>query len=344
MNQSLKNTLKSIVSNGLFYTGVCAAARRNLKNRLIILTYHSFTDGSPVPLLNRMPVLEFERQIIYLKKYYHIVSLSKGLELIQGDNDNARNARPFVSITIDDGFSDNYYGAFPILRKHGIPATIFLSTDFIDNGRPPWPTQIVKTLRRTLKTQTSFPFSMPISTEHEKSMAIKIIKGSWRSITPEERFELLEGLGKHLNVSPESEILPLNWDQIREMKEFGIEIGSHTVYHSMLPAIDRDPVLTELVISKRRIEEETDMECSFFSYPDGSWNDDSRFSVIKTGYKGAVTQDWGSNSRHQDKYSLKRIEIPYNEKLEVFACRVTLLFNPNRHMFVSKAKQENDYI
>jgi len=48
---------------------------------------------------------------------------------------NNKSARKFVVITFDDGYRDFYTHAYPILQKHHFPATVFLSTDFIDENR-----------------------------------------------------------------------------------------------------------------------------------------------------------------------------------------------------------------
>ncbi len=330
MNRNLRRAVKKVVSKGLFYSGACSAALLNLNRRLLILTYHSFTNGSPVPLLNRMPAPEFERQIIYLKKHCQIVSLSEGLELTRDDHTKLRQRKPYVAITIDDGFSDNYDVAFPVLGKHNIPATIFLCTDFVDTGRVPWPTQIVDALLRTRRAETAFPFHLDISTDQKKGEAAETLKHCWSSAPAGKQIELLNDFCAHLGVSRTSHLFPLTWDEVREMNESGIEIGSHTAYHSILPNVDKESKIKELALSKRRIEEELKKNCSYFSYPDGAWDQSSRLCVIEGGFQTAVTQDWGYNDAQSDWFALKRIEIPFYEGIETFACRVSLLFRPHK--------------
>ena len=64
--------------------------------------------------------------IRYLRAHYDVVPLE---DLISTGSDNA------CAITFDDGWRDNYVTAFPILRAHGVPATIFLATNLVGTDR-----------------------------------------------------------------------------------------------------------------------------------------------------------------------------------------------------------------
>lgn len=93
-----------------------------------ILYYHSVMqeNGNEV----RMPPDQFEAQMAYLKdKGYHSISLEQLYKATYKGGDLP--AKPFV-ITLDDGYVDNYTTAFPILKKHGFTATVFMITSYIN--------------------------------------------------------------------------------------------------------------------------------------------------------------------------------------------------------------------
>jgi len=97
-----------------------------------VLMYHNVQDVASGS--TQVSFKSFERQMEFLKVHrYHVVPLS-----VVADACKAHKRLPpnTVAITFDDGRLDNFQYAFPILRKMGFPATIFIITDNI--GREGW--------------------------------------------------------------------------------------------------------------------------------------------------------------------------------------------------------------
>ena len=92
-----------------------------------ILTYHSLdTSGSVISL----PPETFRKQMEWLaKKQLPVVPLNQ-----------VREARGGIALTFDDGFRNFYQDAFPVLERHGFPATVFVISDYC-GSRNQWPTQ-----------------------------------------------------------------------------------------------------------------------------------------------------------------------------------------------------------
>ena len=99
--------------------------------KIIVLNYHKIDDMN-ISLSVRPE--DFERQMKFLTEHnFHAITpqemyaaLVEGAELPENP----------VLITFDDGYLDNYTNAYPILKKYGLKATIFVITGFMDRGQP----------------------------------------------------------------------------------------------------------------------------------------------------------------------------------------------------------------
>lgn len=97
-----------------------------------ILYYHSISDA---PMRSSVSPPAFAEQMAYLRQNnYRILSLS---DIAQYITSHTPFPEKSLAITLDDGFQDNYYQAFPILERFGFTATIFLATSYIGSTRLP---------------------------------------------------------------------------------------------------------------------------------------------------------------------------------------------------------------
>lgn len=190
-----------------------------------------------------------------------------------------------INISFDDGFRDVYIHAFPILRKHNIPFTIYLTTDFPDGKADLWWIQLEKD--RSVD-------------EYEK-----IIKAIYESGRPmaEEMHRLTQTVSDR-NLCLD---LALSWAEVKEMVETGLcTIGSHSVTHPGLIRIDAKECFSELKESKRIIEDKLGVEVAHFSYPHSMQDERVQKKVAEVGYRSA-TLGYGGNVRKGDNmYCLNR--------------------------------------
>lgn len=116
----------------------------------------------------------------------------------------------------------------------------------------------------------------------------------------------------------------LTWQQLRDMQNRNVEIGSHTVNHIALSEAASEQRETELVQAKAILEQQLGSKVEFLAYPFGQY-DKEIFSVLEhSGYRGACTGKAGLNLENTNPYSLKRINMP-KPKLGLFEFRVRLL-------------------
>jgi peptidoglycan/xylan/chitin deacetylase (PgdA/CDA1 family) len=100
---------------------------------LPILMYHHVGNDAEKSSLN-VSLETFERQMEFLKIHgYRVLPLEEAVEKIKKRSPIPPNA---VVITFDDGNLDNFEKAFPVLKKMGFPATLFMITENI--GRDGW--------------------------------------------------------------------------------------------------------------------------------------------------------------------------------------------------------------
>lgn len=281
------------------------------QSSLSIFTYHSFCiDAHVGPCFPSLPITIFERQIRMLKQHYRLVGLSEGIHGL----DSAGEGRPMATITLDDGFADNYECAYPVLLRNRVPATIFLATDFVNERRAPWPTRLWDIVNAIAISHSS-------RSRFDAGALYRSYNEALRVLPAESRFEELDRLiaSRRLTGLPDRQAL--SWDQIREMNAAGIVFGSHTAYHGLLPFLDESEVTLELAESKRLIEEKLQAPCDFFAYPNGDHSPQVSALIKCLGYQAALTQDFGANTNGMDAYCMKRIEVPYHDPLPSFAYR-----------------------
>src|SRR3989440_10363801 len=181
----LRFVAKSLIHGAAELTGRPRRKRQQLRGSLIILTYHSFCTDWPRGLFGSLPIDRFDRQIRFLRENFKVVTLEHGLSYIQ---QGQTGDKPWVAITIDDGFVDNYTHAWPVLQRFGVPAALFVATDFIDTGRSPWPIQIAEILHRTKALRMEFPFHADLRSRTAKSAVLQKLKRVWAPLPPEDRF------------------------------------------------------------------------------------------------------------------------------------------------------------
>jgi peptidoglycan/xylan/chitin deacetylase (PgdA/CDA1 family) len=97
--------------------------------RIVILTYHRITDSIPSDEYDRTRT-DFENDLIYIRDH-NFMLLSMDDLLLYKDGDLKLNYDGII-ITFDDGYESNYSIAYPLLTTYKMPATFFLTTEWID--------------------------------------------------------------------------------------------------------------------------------------------------------------------------------------------------------------------
>lgn len=319
-NSNIKYLAKSILHGANNFLSDGNNAERGENPSVTILTYHSISRSWPKGSLQSLPARQFYKQMKFCSENYSIIPLDRARKNLAN---GSPLSNPGLVVTFDDGFLDNETNAIPILKYFNIPATLFVSTGFIDTGFPPWTTQISEILERTNRTEFDVGFSHPIRNIADKLSISKRLKNLWKGFNPSEMQDSLELLKSRMAVSYRKTVYPsLSWDGLRHAQKSGITVGSHSVYHSILPFVDDLTARKEIAESKLRIEDRLQSECCFFAYPDGKYDARSIEYLINANYKCSVSQDYGINHQLIPCHELKRINVPYHDPMSTFKRRL----------------------
>jgi peptidoglycan/xylan/chitin deacetylase (PgdA/CDA1 family) len=289
--------------------------RRSQGPKFAILCYHRVGTGG-VPYHSELDPRVFEAQMAFLRRAYRIVTLDQLChELSEADLDST-SGKQAVAITFDDGYQDVHTFAFPILRKYGLPATVYLTASAIETGEVPWYDRIfaLAMLSRSasLDFEADVPRQFPLSSKASRlHAAAEVIRTMRRSYTNQERITACAELEREADL-PKAMLQGrmLAWDQIREMQESGICFGAHTMNHPAVGRLSASECHDELLQSKRLLEEQLQRPVEHLAFPFGLPSDlspETCSAIPGYGYRSAATTVWGINTPRTNRYFLRRI-------------------------------------
>src|SRR4029077_3069692 len=108
--------------------------RPDERGQAVILMYHSISRGRPDPWDLCVEPDLFAEQVELLRDRYHVMSLAELRNALSQDEPLTRA----VVLTFDDGYRDNLLVAKPLLERHEVPATVFVTTAYVGSGRDFW--------------------------------------------------------------------------------------------------------------------------------------------------------------------------------------------------------------
>jgi peptidoglycan/xylan/chitin deacetylase (PgdA/CDA1 family) len=203
-------------------------------------------------------------------------------------------------VTVDDGYADFFHIAFPILRELKIPATVFVTTGFIERKLFLWPDQIRALLEKA--SGESFKLGevwsetqIDLGSAAQRERAWHLLADQLVFVSQDVRAQALQELSSALGVSlSESDMLPyeaMTWRQLRELIENGFEVGDHTYGHPCLTAMSNEAARIELTKSKELLERNLGAPVRSFAFPNGTREDrnDKLLELVgQLGYESAV--------------------------------------------------------
>ena len=206
----------------------------------------------------------------------------------------ADDFRRRVALTFDDGLRSNVEVAYPILRRHRLPATFFACPQLIDERRWLWSHEARARLRFLGLPEERVERMKRLPPDERSDEERKLRKASrgWR---PSEEERHACDLA--------------TWDALRSLDPGLVTIGAHTLTHAILPGLDDAALEREVAGSRRRLEEALGRPAGQFAYPNGDY--DARvLECVRRHFDIAVTTDVGVVPAACDALRLPRIAAP----------------------------------
>jgi peptidoglycan/xylan/chitin deacetylase (PgdA/CDA1 family) len=303
--------IRPVVDRAARATGVLRACERRMLGAVTILTYHRVLDDDacrayPFPSL-AMPRSAFEAQVRFLAERARVMTVSAALA---HQASGASTTRPLVCLSFDDGYIDNFDFAAPVLERHGVRGTFFITIGAAERRSALWYDRAAA-LHRTLGPQGVGRACRDRGLEAtgaERSTPTWI---EWlKSIDAPAREAILDHASATAGDGANAEPCPLMTpSQVRELSARGHEIGSHTMTHPILTRLDAARRCAEIVDARAHLQAIAVGPVAGFCYPNGDFDDDVVRDVRNAGHGYACTTTPGRNGPGADPFRLKRIDM-----------------------------------
>lgn len=320
---------KRIAARMLSGTGIGRLLASVLPPRgVLVLNYHRVGDGTASPYDRELwsaTEAAFDAQVGFLARNADVIAAA--------DIDRAlRDGKGrYVAITFDDGYLDNYALAYPVLRRHGVPATFFIATGFIDRPSLPWWDEIAWLLRHARGDSIPLApwFQAPLSLHPHHGGAIRQVLTRYKALPCDDAARMLEALREACGVR-HPDAVPghwMDWDMIREMACNGMTIGGHTVHHPVLSRMPRERQREEIEGCGARILAETGRPMEYFAYPVGApwaFDADTRRCLEGAGVRRAFSYYGGFATQRSEPLDTPRVAIEDRTGLNEFKAMTRL--------------------
>ena len=317
MEQSIKSKVRGAMAWGYY---ISKHFLSYLRGKVLILTYHRVLPESKLNLDFVQPGMyvrddAFKRQMQFLQEHFQILPFSELLSI--WDRRGLDKRERYCVITFDDGWLDNYIHAYPVLKMHNIPATVFLPTEFIGTQDWFWPDRLGYLLSQYRELERKEPlvslwsrYPWMNQKNGEGNDRIDSLIDICKGLPEEEIKEMIEEISRESGISCPPGRLVVNWGEVEEMSASGVSFGSHSATHKILTKLSPEEIQNELNASFKALQREKVNTVPVFCYPNGNFNHAIAEKVKEAGYQAAVTTQFGFESASPaNLFELRRVGV-----------------------------------
>ena len=201
--------------------------------QLSTLIFHRVLPKADELFPGEVDAARFDRLCAWVRDWFNVLPLDEALLRLQRGTLPARA----MSITFDDGYEDNHSVALPILQAHGLSATFFIATGFLDGGCM-WNDKVIEAIRRaprpTLDLRRFVGADLglhDLATPALRRSAIDLVLNRTKYLQPDDRARMCNYVLERAGVEPPRELM-MRSDQVRSLRRAGMQIGAHTPSHT----------------------------------------------------------------------------------------------------------------
>ena len=291
--------------------------------RLSVLIFHRVLPQPDRLFPDEMYARRFDAVCGWLAAWFKVLPLDQAVHRLKAGSLPARAA----CITFDDGYGDNYHVALPILQRHGLVATFFIATGFLDGGRM-WNDSIIASIRGAkvplLDLSEAGLGRHALGSIDEKRSAIAALIGQIKYRAVAQRVALTEQIA-HIAQVPLPVDLMLRSAEVKAMRQAGMQIGAHTVSHPILARLSNEQAREEIQRSKDFLEQLLGERVGLFAYPNGKPGEDYTPQSVELarnlGFDAAVSTQWGASGQDDDMFQIRRF-TPWDKTRLRFGARL----------------------
>jgi len=291
--------------------------------RLSVLIFHRVLP-SPDPLFpSEIDAVGFDRMLGWVKRWFHVLPLDEAVQRLACGSLPARAA----AITFDDGYADNHTVALPILQRHGLRATFFIATGFLDGGRM-WNDTLIEAVRRCplpeLDLSTLDLGRHAVSSVMDKQAALGAIIRATKYLPLPQRLETSRAVAELAQARLPDDLM-MRSSQVRAMHQGGMQIGAHTVTHPILARTAPEEARDEIGRSREVLQGLLGERVGLFAYPNGKpvadYQPEHAAMVRALGFDAAVSTAWGAATSATDPFQIPRF-TPWDRSRWRFGLRL----------------------
>ncbi len=274
------------------------ASPAGTRGRLSTLIFHRVLER-PDPLFpEEVDAERFDRICAWIASWFNTLPLDDAVRRM------SRGALPerALAITFDDGYADNHDVAMPILKRHGLCATFFVATGYLDGGRM-WNDSVIEALRRTPHARLDLGLVDPslgevaLDGDAQRRATIDAVIRAIKYLPEEQRAARVDRLVERCACTlPDT--LMMSEQQVRSLHRSGMQIGPHTVSHPILARLPDDRAREEIFASRQALRDIVGAPMPLFAYPNGKPFEDygprDVELVRQAGFEAAVSTAWGA--------------------------------------------------